>query len=166
VVIPNVEASNGIVHVIDTVLMPPDSNIVQLAQATPSLSTLVSAVVAGGLADTLSGKGPFTVFAPTNEAFAKIPKADLEKLLANKTALDRVLEYHVVAGQQTSSALLADKTVKTLEGDSLTVVSTAGLVKVNNAAVVKANVAADNGVVHLIDTVLTPPASTPTAVVV
>merc|ERR1711907_590392 len=122
----------------------------------------MGAVVAGGLADTLSGKGPFTVFAPTNEAFAKIPKADLDKLLANKTALDKVLKYHVVGGQQSSSTLLADKTVKTLEGDSVTVVSSAGLVKVNNATVVKANIAADNGVVHLIDSVLMPPASTRT----
>merc|ERR1712046_84647 len=101
----DVLASNGGVHIVNSVLLPgpalaakPNKTIVELAQATPDLSTLVAAVVAGNLTDTLSGAGPFTVFAPTNDAFAKIPAADLQKLIANTKELDTVLEYHVLSG--------------------------------------------------------------------
>merc|ERR1712139_47195 len=119
--IADVEATNGVVHVIDKVLVPPDfpmalypEDIVELAESQPDLSTLVQALVVGKLTTTLSGKGPYTVFAPTNEAFAKVPAADLQKLLENKKELDSVLEYHVLAGQFAMRDLMAVQTVKTL----------------------------------------------------
>jgi len=160
----DVEGTNGVVHVIDKVLVPPDfpmmlyaEDIVELAESQPDLSTLVQALVVGKLTTTLSGKGPFTVFAPTNEAFAKIPAADLQKLLANPTELDSVLEYHVLAGQFTMRDLMAVKTAKTLEGDTIIVGGSGSVINVNDAKVVKADVAATNGIVHLIDTVLSLP---------
>merc|ERR1712166_805434 len=169
----NVEASNGVVHVIDTVLSlpkdvmvsapptPTTKNIVQLAQATPDLSTLVTALVAGGLTGTLSGKGPFTVFAPTNEAFAKIETKALNALLKNKAQLDKLLEYHVLAANFHMRELMSVKTVKTLEGETLDVTDPGGVIKVNNAKVLTADVAASNGFVHIIDTVLMTPSGPP-----
>ena len=154
----DVEATNGVVHVIDTVLMLPPQNIVQLAQATPSLSTLVQALVAGKLTATLSGKGPYTVFAPTNDAFAKIPAADLQKLLANPTELDKVLEYHVLAGKFNMRELMSVRSAKTLEGQNVKVSGSGKVINVNDAKVLKADVEATNGVVHVIDTVLMLPA--------
>jgi len=163
VVTADVGATNGIVHLIDHVLVPPNfpqqvyaMNIVELAESQPDLSTLVAAVVAGKLTSTLAGTGPFTVFAPTNEAFAKIPTATLQKLLADTAALDKVLEYHVLAGHFDMRDLMAVQKAQTLEGDSVMVMSNNG-VKVNNAKVLKADVAASNGIVHVIDTVLMPP---------
>merc|ERR1711865_755449 len=108
----------------------------------------------GKLTATLSGAGPFTVFAPTNEAFAKIPAADLQKLLANTKELDAVLEYHVLSGKFTMRDLMAVKSAKTLEGDVVTVGGSGSSVTVNDAKVLKADVAATNGIVHIIDTVL------------
>merc|ERR1740133_451927 len=169
----DVEASNGVVHVIDTVLSlpkdvmvsapptPTTKNIVQLAQATPDLSTLVTALVAGGLTGTLSGKGPFTVFAPTNEAFAKIETKALNALLKNKAQLDKLLEYHVLAANFRMRELMSVKTVKTLEGETLDVTDPGGVIKVNNAKVLTADVAASNGFVHIIDTVLMAPSGPP-----
>lgn len=158
------EATNGVVHVVDNVLVPPDfpmalysEDIVELAESQPDLSTLVAALVAGKLTSTLSGAGPFTVFAPTNEAFAKIPAADLQKLLQNPTKLDKVLEYHVLAGRFNMRDLMAVQSVATLEGDKVSVSGSGSIIKVNNAKVIKADVGATNGVVHLIDTVLMPP---------
>jgi len=164
VVTADVGATNGVVHVVDNVLVPPDfpiqpylENIVELAESQPDLSTLVHALVIGKLTETLSGKGPFTVFAPTNEAFAKIPAADLQKLLANQKALDSVLEYHVLAGQFTMRDLMAVKSAATLEGDKVTVSSSGSVISVNEAKVLKADVHATNGIVHVIDSVLTLP---------
>jgi len=157
----DVEASNGIVHIIDSVLMPPTkgmSNIVELAVGTPDLSTLVTALTAGKLVKTLEGAGPFTVFAPTNEAFAKIDQAALQELLANVTALDKVLTYHVCAGTLKAADLIKAGKAKTLEGDDVTVSQTSSGVKVNSATVETADVEASNGIVHIIDTVLMPPA--------
>lgn len=164
VVTADVGATNGVVHVIDKVLVPPDfplspypEDIVELAESQPNLSTLVAALVAGKLTATLSGTGPFTVFAPTDEAFAKIPAADLQKLLANTKELDAVLEYHVLAGKFNMRDLMAVRSAKTLEGDTVTVSGTSNVVNVNNAKVLKADVAATNGIVHVIDTVLSLP---------
>ena len=170
----NVLASNGVVHVIDTVLIPPatlaelvtsslvegtQKNIVELAASDKDLSTLVTAVKAGNLVGALSGAGPFTVFAPTNEAFAKLPAALLMGLLKNPAALDAILEYHVVAGKALSSDLHDGETIKTLNGKSVDVHIQGGKVSINNAAVTQANILASNGVVHVIDTVLIPPAA-------
>jgi len=136
-------------------------NIVQLAESVPDLSTLVTALSKGGLVSALEAKGPFTVFAPTNEAFAKLPKATLASLLEpqNKKKLDAILEYHVVAGVAAYAKDLHDgQMVKTLEGQKLTVhISGGGGVRINDSNVIKADVGASNGVVHLIDTVLIPP---------
>ena len=129
-------------------------DIVDTAVAAGSFKTLVTAVQAAGLVDTLKGPGPFTVFAPTDEAFAKIPKADLDALLKDKAKLTAVLTYHVVPGKVMAKDVKAGK-VKTVQGGELTV-STTGGVKVDNATVVKTDIAADNGVIHVIDTVVLP----------
>ena len=129
-------------------------DIVDTAVAAGSFKTLAAALTAAGLVDTLKGKGPFTVFAPTDEAFAKIPKADLDALLANKAKLTAVLTYHVVAGKVMAADVKAGN-VKTVQGSEITV-ATAGGVMVNNAKVVKTDIVADNGVIHVIDSVLMP----------
>jgi uncharacterized surface protein with fasciclin (FAS1) repeats len=127
-------------------------NIIEVAAGAPEFSTLVSAIKAAGLVEALSGKGPFTVFAPTDEAFAKIPKATLTKLAnpTNKAELQKVLKLHVVAG----SVMAAD--IKTGKVGALNIVANKGKVKVNGANVVKADIKASNGVIHAIDTVLIP----------
>ncbi|MDP3699678.1 MAG: fasciclin domain-containing protein [Hylemonella sp.] len=130
------------------------ADIVDTAVAAGSFKTLVAAVQAAGLVDTLKGPGPFTVFAPTDEAFAKIPKAQLDALLKDKAALTKVLTYHVVPGKVMAANVKAGK-VKTVQGSELTV-STMGGVKVDNANVVKTDIATDNGVIHVIDTVIMP----------
>ena len=121
-------------------------------------NTLVAALKAAGLVDTLKGPGPFTVFAPTDEAFARLPPGTLENLLKpeNKDQLRKILTYHVVAGQVTAKDVLKRDSAKTLEGGSLTIHSGNGGVMVNNAHVTKTDVAASNGVIHVIDTVLLP----------
>jgi len=129
-------------------------DIVDTAVAAGSFKTLATALGAAGLVDTLKGKGPFTVFAPTDDAFAKIPKADLDALLKDKAKLTAVLTYHVVAGKVMAADVKAGK-VKTVQGSELTVTTTDG-VKVDNAKVVKTDIAADNGVIHVIDTVVMP----------
>ncbi|PZO18634.1 MAG: hypothetical protein DCF26_07205 [Burkholderiales bacterium] len=130
------------------------ADIVDTAVAAGSFKTLVTAVQAAGLVDTLKGPGPFTVFAPTDEAFAKIPKATLDALLKDKAALTKVLTYHVVPGKVMAKDVKAGM-VKTVQGSSITV-STTGGVKVDAANVVKTDIAADNGVIHVIDTVIMP----------
>ena len=129
-------------------------DIVDTAVAAGSFKTLVTALQAAGLVDTLKGKGPFTVFAPTDEAFAKVPKADLDKLLADKAKLTAVLTYHVVPGKVMAKDVKAGK-VKTVQGSDITV-ATAGGVMVDNAKVVKTDIVTDNGVIHVIDTVIMP----------
>ncbi len=129
-------------------------DIVDTAVAAGSFKTLAAALQAAGLVETLKGKGPFTVFAPTDEAFAKIPKADLDALLKDKAKLTAVLTYHVVAGKVMAKDVKAGK-VKTVQGSELTVGTTGG-VTVDNAKVVKTDITADNGVIHVIDTVVLP----------
>ena len=129
-------------------------DIVDTAVAAGSFKTLAAALGAAGLVDTLKGKGPFTVFAPTDEAFAKIPKADLDALLKDKAKLTAVLTYHVVSGKVMAANVKAGK-VKTVQGSELTVSTSMG-VMVDKAKVVKTDIAADNGVIHVIDTVLMP----------
>ncbi|NKB46494.1 MAG: fasciclin domain-containing protein [Legionellales bacterium] len=132
-----------------------DKNIVELAVSTNDLSTLAAAVQEAGLMEALSGTGPFTVFAPTNEAFAKLPPGTLEKLLKNKEALVKVLTYHVVPGSIKSGDIRSGE-VMTLEGQKVIVAKNGQQVKINDAQVIQADVVAKNGVVHVIDTVLIP----------
>jgi uncharacterized surface protein with fasciclin (FAS1) repeats len=129
-------------------------DIVETAVAAGSFKTLATALQAAGLVDTLKGKGPFTVFAPTDAAFAKIPKADLDALLKDKAKLTAVLTYHVVPGAVMAKDVKAG-TVKTVQGGMLTIGTTGG-VTVNNAKVVQADIVASNGVIHVIDTVVLP----------
>jgi len=128
------------------------ADIVDTAVAAGSFKTLATALGAADLVGTLKGKGPFTVFAPTDEAFAKIPKADLDALLKDKKKLTAVLTYHVVPGKVMAAEVKAGK-VKTVQGSEVTIATTGG-VTVNNAKVIKTDIAADNGVIHVIDTVL------------
>lgn len=131
-------------------------NIVETAESAGWFKTLLTAVKAAGLVETLKGEGPFTVFAPTDEAFAKVPKADLENLLADPKKLAEVLKYHVVAGKVLAKDVAALKSVKTLQGKTLTIDSTSW-VKVDAAKVTKTDIEASNGVIHVIDSVLMPP---------
>jgi transforming growth factor-beta-induced protein len=133
-------------------------NIVQTAIGAGSFKTLVAAVQAAGLVETLSGKGPFTVFAPTDEAFAKLPKGTVEELLKpeNKAKLTAILTYHVVAGNVMSTDVVKLKSAKTVQGQDLSVMVADGKVMINNAQVIKADIVASNGVIHVVDTVLLP----------
>ena len=133
------------------------SSIVDLAVATPSLSTLVTAVQAAGLVDTLAGPGNFTVFAPTNDAFAALPHGVLDGLLADTEALTNVLTYHVSGDYYPASALLGQRgRVPTVQGQFLMVDARGSAVRVNSASVTTPDVIASNGVVHIIDSVLLP----------
>ena len=129
-------------------------DIIDTAVAAGSFKTLATALQAAGLVDTLKGKGPFTVFAPTDAAFAKLPKADLDALLADKARLTAVLTYHVVPGKVMAKDVKAGK-VKTVQGSEITV-TTAGGVMVDAAKVTGTDIVADNGVIHVIDSVVMP----------
>merc|ERR1711879_585513 len=163
-------ASNGAAHVIDGVMLPPSQlssespNLVQLAQANEDLSTLVAAVVAADLADTLSGAGPFTLFAPTNEGFDKLPAGTVDSLLKpeNKAQLADILTYHVLGSEVKSTDLKPFQRVPTVEGKNLHVIAYDGKVKVGPSIkelknVVAADNLASNGVAHIIDGVMLPP---------
>ena len=136
-----------------------DADIVDLAISQDFLTTLVAAVKAGDLVATLKGDGPFTVFAPTNDAFAKLPAGTVENLLKpeNKAQLVKILTYHVVPGKVMSSDLKNGQMAKTVEGSSIKVTLADGKAMINNATVTAADIEADNGVVHVIDTVIMPP---------
>jgi uncharacterized surface protein with fasciclin (FAS1) repeats len=136
-----------------------DPNIVTLAASNPQLSTLVTLVKSAGLVKALSGSAKLTVFAPTNAAFAKVPKATLAKLAHNKKLLASVLEYHVVKGALTAAQIEKKSSLKTLEGASVTVKVKSGSVYINQAKVITPNLKASNGIVHVINGVLTPPAA-------
>jgi uncharacterized surface protein with fasciclin (FAS1) repeats len=137
--------------------------IVDVAAGNEDFSTLVAAVQAAGLAETLSGDGPFTVFAPTNDAFAALPEGLLDALLLpeNKDTLVKILTYHVLAGEVTSDMVTAGD-VPTVEGQNITI-TTDGGVKVNDANVIATDVMASNGVIHVIDAVIVPPDVDPAA---
>lgn len=132
--------------------------IVEIAAGAEDFSTLVAAVKAAGLVDVLSSKGPFTVFAPTNEAFAKLPEGTVESLLKpeNKDKLIAVLKYHVVPGKVMAKDVVKVDSAKTAQGSSVTVTVEGKTVKVDNAKVVKTDIEASNGVIHVIDTVIIP----------
>lgn len=134
------------------------ADIIDTAVSVDDFSTLVAAVKAAGLVDTLKGKGPFTVFAPTNAAFAKLPKGTVESLLKpeNKDKLIAVLTYHVVPGKVMAKDVVNLSTATTVQGQDISINVDDGKVKINNATVVKADVKCKNGVIHVIDTVILP----------
>ena len=158
VVKTDIMASNGVIHVIDSVLLPASSNIVDTAQSAGTFGTLLAAAKAAGLAEALMGEGPLTVFAPTDEAFAKLPAGTVESLLKpeNRHKLAGILKYHVVEGRVYADQAVAARTAGTLEGSEVTVRLRGGTVTVNDSKVVAADIDASNGVVHVIDTVLLP----------
>ncbi|MXY77784.1 MAG: fasciclin domain-containing protein [Acidimicrobiia bacterium] len=168
VVATDIEASNGIIHVIDTVLVPPElmgpGNLVEVAVGSGAFPTLVAAVQAAGLVDVLSGDGPFTVFAPTEEAFAAALDAlDMSpaELLGNTELLTAVLTYHVLPLEAPAELVvtLDGQSVATVNGAEVTVTIEDGTVRVNDATVVATDIEASNGIIHVIDTVLIPPSS-------
>ena len=136
----------------------PSKDIVDTAVSAGSFKTLTAALEAAGLVGTLKGKGPFTVFAPTDQAFAKLPAGTVESLLkpANKQKLTAILAYHVVAGNLKADDVIKLSSAKTLNGESVTIKVVGGKVLINGATVVKADIAATNGTIHVIDTVLMP----------
>lgn len=158
----DIMTSNGVIHVIDSVILPKPAekktpNIVETAVAAGSFKTLVAAVKAAGLVETLSGKGPFTVFAPTDEAFAKLPAGTVESLLKpeNKDKLIAILTYHVVPGKVTSKQVKTMK-AKTVNGQEVSLKVSDWGVTVDAAKVVKVDIMTSNGVIHVIDSVILP----------
>jgi uncharacterized surface protein with fasciclin (FAS1) repeats len=135
-----------------------NKDIVETAVAAGSFTTLAKALKAADLVDTLKGQGPFTVFAPTDEAFAKLPAATLNDLLKpeNKQKLRRILTYHVVPGRVSSADVVKLRTAKAVSGDTIDIKADGGTVRIDNARVVKTDVAASNGIIHVIDTVIIP----------
>ena len=166
----DVMASNGVIHVVDTVLIPPSvaaelnkprlQDVVDTAVAAGKFNTLVAAVQAAGLVDTLKQKGPFTVFAPTDDAFAKLPAGVVDTLLKpeNKQKLIDILTYHVAGGEYAAAKVVKLTSLRMLNGDRVTIRVQDGKVFINNAQVIMTDVKASNGVIHVIDTVLLPPA--------
>jgi transforming growth factor-beta-induced protein len=158
ITVKDVIASNGVVHMIDKVLLPPKPKAKDIVDiASESAKTLTAAVVAAGLAETLQGTGPYTVFAPTDAAFAAIQK-DVDNLLKpeNKAKLSKILTYHVVSGKVMAADLKDGQMVTTVEGSKLKVTIKDGKVMINNANVISADIPASNGVIHVIDKVVMP----------
>jgi uncharacterized surface protein with fasciclin (FAS1) repeats len=166
VVQTDIECTNGVIHVIDTVITPEDKtaatpppaklDLLGTAEKAGNFKTLAKLVVDAGLADTLKGPGPFTIFAPTDEAFAKIDKKTLDALAADKTKLAAVLKYHVVAGRVLAADVVKLKTAKTVNGKEVKITADKNGVLIDKAKVVTPDIEASNGVIHVIDTVLIP----------
>ncbi len=158
VIITDIMADNGVIHVIDTVLLPeePLGSIVDIAVADGRFETLVAALQAADLAETLAGEGPFTVFAPTDDAFAKLPEGTVEALLEDIPALTDILLYHVVSGEVMAEQVVSLNSAKALNEKFLQIKVMDGMVYINDAQVIITDIKADNGVIHVIDTVLLP----------
>ncbi len=154
----DIACSNGVIHVIDSVILPADKDIVDTAVAAGSFKTLAAALESASLIATLQGEGPFTVFAPTDEAFRKLPPGTVENLLKpeNRDQLVKILTAHVVSGRVYASDVMKMASAKTLQGYAPSVKTTDQGVMIDNAKVVKADIEATNGVIHVIDTVLMP----------
>ncbi|MFM7282851.1 MAG: fasciclin domain-containing protein [Planctomycetia bacterium] len=157
VVKADIDCTNGVIHVIDAVVMP-RKNIVETASQAGTFGTLLAAAKAAGLVEALSGKEPLTVFAPTDEAFAKLPAGTVEELLKpeNKERLASVLKYHVVAGRKLAKDVVGMKEVATLQGKAARIQVVNGSAKIDNAGIVKTDIIAGNGIIHVIDTVILP----------
>lgn len=157
VVIADVRASNGVIHVIDSVILPP-ADIVDTVVADGRFSTLAAALTSAGLIETLKGEGPFTVFAPTDEAFAKLPAGTIEALLADKEQLTAILTYHVVApGRVMAADVVKLTSADTVNGKPVTIKVQDGKVYINEAQVIITDILTSNGVIHVIDSVILPP---------
>ena len=158
VVKTDIAASNGVIHVIDSVLMPRSDSIVDVAAKAGMFTTLLAAAKAAGLADTLAKDGPFTIFAPTDEAFAKLGKDAIADLLKpeNKAKLAAILKHHVVAGKVMAADAKKVKEAKTIEGTMLALRMDGDSLRVGEAKVVKADIGASNGVIHVVDAVIVP----------
>jgi uncharacterized surface protein with fasciclin (FAS1) repeats len=154
----DVKATNGVIHIIDSVILPSDKDVIDTAVGAGKFNTLAAALKAAGLIDTLKGKGPFTVFAPTDEAFAKLPKGTVEDLLKpeNKAKLTSILTYHVVPGRVFASDVVKLKGAKTVQGGEVSIKVEGSNVSIDNAKVVSTDIDATNGVIHVIDTVIMP----------
>ncbi|MGQ1784010.1 fasciclin domain-containing protein, partial [Saccharicrinis sp. GN24d3] len=158
VTVADVMADNGVVHVIDAVLLPPTTTVVDIIVNSEDHNTLEAAVIAAELADDLAGEGPFTVFAPTDDAFAALPEGTVEALLEDPTGdLAQILLYHVVAGKAMSTDLSDGQMIETLQGANIKVTKMKGEIHINDAKVIIADILTDNGVVHVIDAVLSIP---------
>ena len=167
VTVADVMADNGVVHVIDAILIPPTTTVVDIIMNSEDHNTLEAAVIAAELADDLAGEGPFTVFAPTDDAFAELPEGTVEALLEDPTGdLAQILLYHVVSGKALSTDLSDGQMIETLQGKKVEVKIMDGKVYINDAMVTVADVMADNGVVHVIDAVLIPPTTTVVDIIV
>ncbi len=158
VVTTDIECSNGIIHVVDSVLLPEARNMVEVASNAGSFGTLLAAATAAGLVPTLSGDGPLTVFAPTDEAFSALPKGTVASLLqpANKSKLAEILKYHVVAGRVYSEDAITLPSAPTVAGPSIAITPTDGGANINSARLLQTDIDASNGVIHVIDRVLLP----------
>ncbi len=161
IVLTDIPAANGVIHAIDKVILPADKNIVETAIATPAFSILVDAVVAAGLVDTLSGPGPFTVFAPTDDAFAALLTelgVTKDELLADTALLTQVLTYHVVPGRVLKADVPIDTAITTVQGESFTVGATLAITdqRDRTSNITATDVLTSNGVIHVIDKVILP----------
>jgi uncharacterized surface protein with fasciclin (FAS1) repeats len=156
VVATDIETSNGVIHVIDSVILPAQDDILQTATKAGAFKTLAAAIQAAGLIEALQAEGPFTVFAPTDEAFAALPAGTLDELLKpeNRDKLTSILTYHVVPGRVYSDQALSAGAAKTLQKGKVRIAMSDGRAKVNNANLVKTDIETTNGVIHVIDTVL------------
>lgn len=158
VIIADVPASNGIIHVVDSVLLPPSGDIVETAAANGNFKTLLAAATAAGLVDTLKSPGPFTLFAPTDAAFAKLPAGTVESLLKDLPALRSILTYHVVAGRVFAGDVVKLRSAPSVQGSPIAIDVSGGSVKLNGSAtVIITDILTTNGVIHVIDTVILPP---------
>ena len=155
VVITDIEASNGVIHVIDSVILPP-ADIIDTALADGRFETLAAALGAANLVETLKGEGPFTVFAPTDDAFAKLPEGTVEALLGDIPALTDILLYHVVDGRLFAADVLEQQVLPSLQGSSLIAKSMDGKAMLNDAEIVITDIFTSNGVIHVIDSVVIP----------
>ena len=163
VIITDVQADNGVIHVIDSVLLPP-GDIVEVAVADGRFTTLATALTEAGLVETLQGEGPFTVFAPTDDAFAKLPEGTIEALLADIPALSNILLFHVAPESYMASEVVEMPVIQTAQGGSLIVQVMDGKVMINGAEVIITDIYASNGIIHVIDTVMLPQDIVDTAV--
>jgi len=158
VIIADVPASNGVIHVVDSVILPPSGDIVETAAANGNFKTLLAAATAAGLVDTLKSPGPFTVFAPTDAAFAKLPAGTVEALLKDLPTLRSILTYHVVSGRVFAGDLVKLSSVSSVQGSPIAIDVLGGSVKLNGSStVIITDILTTNGVIHVIDTVILPP---------
>jgi transforming growth factor-beta-induced protein len=156
VILTDIEASNGVIHVIDAVLLPETRDIVDIAAEDGRFTTLVAAVQAAGLVDALKAEGPLTVLAPTDDAFAKLPAGTVDSLLADLPALTDILLYHVVEGKVMASDVVGLSQAQTLQGSAAQITVQDGAVYIAGAQVILTDIEASNGVIHVIDTVMIP----------